>query len=642
MIGGLNRARHGWKLLMNGRNAVSKLALLATALLFVISRIALGQDEAEKKPFFLPKSPAAAAYVLGRLSNAELIAAPRSEFVYVALLQRAGLEKKYRTEALTGLANARHTDTLTELLRGIDELDKKGETAEPVLRELAGMLAGQSSTALTGKRADLLKLADEGQTGLARQAGYAALLTADGNPDAAWQHAQNDPVKLANLLSGISLVREANVRAALYPRVEPVLHKSESTEVLCAAISAMPAFTNHDAETFHTLARFVQTAPARNAAVASLRRIPRTAWPREQARPLLDNLIKYLEAIPVEQRTEPESVNAFQLASELATLLPVDEARLMEKKLRALGVSVLVLHTIREQMLYDKSLLVVEAGKPVQLILNNDDSMPHNLAVVAPGSAEEIGQAAEKMPPEPDAEGRSYIPASAKVLHSTKMAEPGQQITLAFTAPEEPGDYQYVCTFPGHWRRMVGTLAVVKDVDAYLASHAAAPTPAVTAWKIEDFKAELAANDAKRNLENGRELFTKLSCAQCHLLGGQGVNYGPELTDVFKRYGNDRTVVLQQILEPSLVISNRYINYEFTLEDDDSVFGMITKEEPEEIFIQTGPTEAMKRTLDKANVKGRRALASSVMPAGLLDKSSKDQVLDLLAYLEAGGHTPAH
>src|SRR5438094_2088871 len=94
----------------------------------------------EPKTFFLPKSPTAAAYILSRLSNKELIAAPRSEFVYVALLQRKGLDRKYRLEAIEGLAKARRTDPLSELIGGIGELDKKGEEFEPVLRELAGIL----------------------------------------------------------------------------------------------------------------------------------------------------------------------------------------------------------------------------------------------------------------------------------------------------------------------------------------------------------------------------------------------------------------------------------------------------------------------------------------------------------------------
>ena len=80
----------------------------------------VGQDAPAQKAFFLPKSPTAAAYVLNRLSNKELIAAPRSEFVYVALLQRQGLERKFRIEALEGLAKVRNTDTLTELLAGLE------------------------------------------------------------------------------------------------------------------------------------------------------------------------------------------------------------------------------------------------------------------------------------------------------------------------------------------------------------------------------------------------------------------------------------------------------------------------------------------------------------------------------------------
>ncbi len=615
----------------------AKAVLLALGLLVFAAVTASSQDEAAKKPFFLPKSPAAAAYVLGRLSNAELIAAPRSEFVYVALLQRPGLDRKYRTEALNGLANIRHTDFLTELLRGIDELDKKGDASEPVLRELAVTLTSQTALLLSGKRAGLQNLADSGQTSLARQLGYAALLTADASPDTVWRRAQDDPAKLADLLSGISLVRDATIRAALYPRVEPVLHKPQPDEVLCAAISALPAIPDHDTETFRTITGFMNTASTRNAAVASLRRLPRASWPHDQAQPLLNNLLKYLAGIPVDQRTTPEAVSAFQLASDLAGLLPADQAKSADKELRALGVSVMVLHTIKEQMLYDKSQLVIEAGKPAQIILINDDSMPHNVAIVAPGSAEEIGQAAEKMPPEPDSEGRLYIPATPKLLHATRMAEPGQQIALGFTAPSEPGDYQYVCTFPGHWRRMIGTLVVAKDVEAYFATNRALPQPVSTPWKIGDFGNELAVSLTGRNLTNGRELFTKLGCAQCHKLGALGASYGPELTDVFHRYANDRTNILRQILEPSLVISNRYINYEFTLADGESVFGMITREEPQKLTIQTGPSESLMQSLDKSDVKSRKASALSVMPAGLLDRLSRDQVLDLLGYLEAGG-----
>jgi cytochrome c peroxidase len=125
---------------------------------------------------------------------------------------------------------------------------------------------------------------------------------------------------------------------------------------------------------------------------------------------------------------------------------------------------------------------------------------------------------------------------------------------------------------------MVGTLAVVNDVEAYLASHAAT-APKITEWKTDDLASDLVKASAGRNLMRGKELFTKLACATCHKLGQEGINYGPDLSDVFKRYENDRAAVLRQILEPSLVISNRYRNFEFDLKNDEPILGMIVKED---------------------------------------------------------------
>jgi putative heme-binding domain-containing protein len=616
--------------------------LVLTLLMIAILARLRATEEPTKKTLFLPKSPAAAAYVLGRLSNKDLIEAPRSEFVYVALLQSKGLERKYRVEALDGLVKVRNTDTLTELIRGIAELDKKGEESEPVLRDLATLLLQNKPAELAAKRTDLEKLATETQLPLTRQIGYASLVTADGSADKAWQPAKASPTKLPDLLLSIPLIRDANLRAALYPKVEPLLHQADPAEVRRGAITAITALPGHDAETFNTLAAFVKSGTERSAAVASLQRLPRKSWPREQAESLIESLVAYLQNVPVDKRTEPDAVSAFQFATDLTPLLPPEKAGVVSKTLRGLGVSVFVVRTIPEQMLYDKTLIVVEAGKPVALVLINDDAMPHNLVVTMPGAVEEVGTAAEKMPPEPDTQGRLYIPASPKILHATKLVDPGQQIKLGFTAPSEPGDYQYVCTFPGHWRRMVGTLAVVKDVETYLASHAAAAQPKLTEWKIDDLAADLATASTGRNGARGKELFTKLACASCHKLGQEGVNYGPDLTDVFKRYKNDRVEVLRQILEPSLVITNRYRNFQFELKNGDEVLGMIVKEDAESLTVQTGPSDALIQTLKKSDVKAQQPQSSSPMPLGLLSTLSKEEIFDLLACLESGGKLQPH
>ena len=599
-------------------------------------------EEPTKKTLFLPKSPVAAAYVLARLSNKELIEAPRSEFVYVALLQRAGLDRKYRLEALDGLAKARNTDTLAELINGIAALDKKGEDSAPVLRELATLLLQKTPADLLKKREDLEKLVAESELPLARQAGYAAIVTADGSIDKAWSVVESESAKFADLLLSIPLFRDTALRAGLYAKLQPLLDKSDAEDVRRAAITAIVAVPGHDVENFNALAALAKAGTERATAVESLQKIPRKSWPREQAEPLLASLMNYLKEVPADQRTAPEAVSAFQLASDLVTLLPADKSKDAGKGLRAVGVSVFVIRTIHEQMLYDKTLLVVEAGKPVEIILINEDAMPHNLVVVMPGASEEVGKAAEKMAPEPDAQGRIHVPASPKVLHATRMVDGGQQAKLSFTAPTEPGDYQFVCTFPGHWMRMLGTLAVVKDVEAYLASRPATPEPKVTEWKLADFAADLDKVGAGRNLAGARENFAKLACVQCHKLGQDGYAYGPDLTEVTKRMKSDRSALLTEILEPSKVIGDRYKNYVFELNDGEELVGMIVKEDADIVTVQTGPSETLIQPVKVSNIKKRDPQSSSMMPMGLLNMLTKEQILDLLAYIESGGNVPAH
>lgn len=619
--------------------------LIAAGLLGVIISSAPfthAADAPAKKELFLPKSPVAAAYVLARLSNKELAEAPRSEFVYVALLQRAGLDRKFRIEALDGLAKARNTDALAELIRGLTDLDRKGEEQLPVLRELGTLLGQRAKADLAAKREALQTLASEGQLPYSRQAATAALLSAADSPDTVWSAAESDSAKLADVILAVPLLRDPAQRTAFQAKVRPLLDKDDAPELRRAAMTALASIPGREAENFNALAVLAKAGTERDTAVAALQKIPRKSWPADQAAPLLETLMTYLKELPADQRTGPEGLSAYQLATDLVTLLPADKAKDAGKALRAVGVSVFVLRTIHEQMLYDKSLLVVEAGKPVEIILINEDVMPHNLVIVTPGATEEVGKAAEKMTPEPDAQGRIHVPASPKVLHATRMIEAGQQTKLSFTAPAEPGDYQYVCTFPGHWMRMVGTLAVVKDVEAYLASRPAAAEPKFTEWTLADFAAELAQPVPLRNPAGARENFTKLACIQCHQLGKEGYAYGPDLTGILPWLKNDRAALLTAILEPSKTIEDRYRSHTFELNDGDELVGMIISEDDSSVRIQTGPSATLIQTLKKTDIKKRERQNSSQMPLGLLSLLTKEQVLDLLAYIEAGGSAGAH
>jgi len=138
---------------------------------------------------------------------------------------------------------------------------------------------------------------------------------------------------------------------------------------------------------------------------------------------------------------------------------------------------VFVIKAVREQMRYDTTRLVVEAGKPFEIIFENLDMMPHNVVVVQPGAREEVGTQAQTMSPKPDRQGRVYVPNNKKIIAASKLIEPGQKETLKLTAPEKPGDYDYVCTYPEHWKVMFGQLIVVADAEAILKATAQPSAP---------------------------------------------------------------------------------------------------------------------------------------------------------------------
>ncbi len=117
--------------------------------------------------------------------------------------------------------------------------------------------------------------------------------------------------------------------------------------------------------------------------------------------------------------------------------------------------------TVPERMLFTVMEFKVKAGAPVKLTLENPDATPHNLMICQPGSADEIGFAANEMAKLPDAfEKSDFIPKSDKILHATKMLSQNQSETLRFHAPTKPGEYPYICSFPGHYLVMRGTMIV--------------------------------------------------------------------------------------------------------------------------------------------------------------------------------------
>jgi azurin len=104
----------------------------------------------------------------------------------------------------------------------------------------------------------------------------------------------------------------------------------------------------------------------------------------------------------------------------------------------------------------------VKPGQRVRVTLTNPDDMQHNMLIIRPGTIEDVGTLADAMATTPDGAERNYIPPTPDVMWYTPLVEPGGSYVLEFTAPRQNGDYPYICTFPGHWRVMQGTMKVAE------------------------------------------------------------------------------------------------------------------------------------------------------------------------------------
>lgn len=111
-------------------------------------------------------------------------------------------------------------------------------------------------------------------------------------------------------------------------------------------------------------------------------------------------------------------------------------------------------------MEFDVTDFEVKAGSKVQITLNNPTDLLHNLLFVKPGSLETVAKNALNMGL--DGPNRGYVPKSDNVLFFTSLLEVGESESIYFVAPEEPDEYPYVCTFPGHWQTMQGVMTVTE------------------------------------------------------------------------------------------------------------------------------------------------------------------------------------
>lgn len=162
------------------------------------------------------------------------------------------------------------------------------------------------------------------------------------------------------------------------------------------------------------------------------------------------------------------------------------------------------------------------------------------------------------------------------------------------------------------------------------------PRPLVKKHTVAELLPIVEAGLKNRNFERGRNLFGEAKCFACHRFANEGGGTGPDLTAVSGRFGPRD--LLEAILEPSKVISDQYSAVNVITTDDRIVTGRIVNLAGDGIMVNTDMLDPNKLVNVNRNlVESIQPSKVSMMPEGLLDTFTHEEILDLLAYLYGRG-----
>ncbi len=168
----------------------------------------------------------------------------------------------------------------------------------------------------------------------------------------------------------------------------------------------------------------------------------------------------------------------------------------------------------------------------------------------------------------------------------------------------------------------------------------AASRPFVQEWTVDDLLADVEAGLHGRNYENGRRMFVATACYKCHRFAGEGGIVGPDLTGVARRF-NARSL-LESLVDPSKVVSDQYEASVFVLNDGRQVVGRVVNLNGDSLMVSENMLDPGNLTSFKRDeIEESFTSKTSMMPKGLLNNLTRDEILDLVAYLQSGGNATA-
>ena len=163
------------------------------------------------------------------------------------------------------------------------------------------------------------------------------------------------------------------------------------------------------------------------------------------------------------------------------------------------------------------------------------------------------------------------------------------------------------------------------------------PRAFVKKWTTDELLPLVDSGLTNRDFARGKALFGAAQCYKCHIYDNSGGIVGPNLTGVGRRFSNKDLV--ENIIDPSRVISDQYAATIFSMKDGRIVTGRIANLGGDTISVMTNMLDPGSLTgLNRNEIEETAESKASMMPTGLLDTLSSEEALDLIAYLKSGGN----
>jgi putative heme-binding domain-containing protein len=163
------------------------------------------------------------------------------------------------------------------------------------------------------------------------------------------------------------------------------------------------------------------------------------------------------------------------------------------------------------------------------------------------------------------------------------------------------------------------------------------PRELVQEWTTEGLMEAVETHSGPLDFERGRQMFTVAQCFKCHRFSGQGGISGPDLTGAGGRFS--LADLVKAIVEPDAEISDQYQAMQYVTDDGRVVVGRVANLNQANLMIMTNMLDPQNFTvLSRDDIVAARPSPVSMMPGGLLNTLTAEEIADLLAYIRSGGN----